>query len=274
MATNNLVVGKGKLYFGKFADPAIRIPGAMDYFGNTPTLTATRTITTLDHYDSDHGIKQKDASVEIETQVNGKFTCDNISSNNLALWFGGSTTPITQASGGSALTETVHALPGKFTQIGVTADNPFGVAGVTGFTATVGGTALVAGTDYTFNPVSGLFMLASSHAAADVALSYTLAASAEELVIETGTAIYGELRYVADNPYGDQRDVYWPYVKLSGESDMALKGDTWQTLSFAFEGLKRDENTPRTLTGARRRVTCHSRIMSSRRRPFRSRASL
>ena len=258
---NNYVVGKGRLYFSQFMQGLkVPPPGAgFLYFGNTPSLETQRSATALDHYDSDNGIKQKDDSIDIETNVMGKFTCDNINSDNLAAWFGGTKTMIQQTSGTSALTETLTgAIPGNYYQIGVTSSDPHGLRAVTGFSATVGSggspTPLVAGVDYTFDAPSGLFQLLPSQintAPEDVHLSYTLAASSQELVIEQGLAIFGQLKFISTNPAGSQRDFYWPYVKLSADSPFALKGDTWQTIGWSYEALKLDDNTHRAYVTAR-----------------------
>lgn len=248
-SSNNYVVGKGRLFFDRFA-PGTRTPTGLLYFGNTPSLSVTRSATTLDHFDSDSGIKQKDDSVDIQTDANGKFTCDNINGANLALFFGGVATQITQAaSGGTALTETVSVLPDHFYQLGVTPSDPDGARNVNTFTATIGGsTPLVDGTDYVLDASAGLVHILPSTAVASggsVAFGYKLVAAAQEQVVEQGSAIYGQLKFVSNNPKGDQRDYFFPYVKLSASGDFALKGDTWQQVEFNFDALKLNDVTQR-----------------------------
>lgn len=86
--TNNYVVGRGRLFFGKFL-PNTRRSTRERYFGNTPELSLSQDEDTLDHYSSEGGVRVKDASVTLQNDSSGSFQCDNISDDNLALWFRG-----------------------------------------------------------------------------------------------------------------------------------------------------------------------------------------
>lgn len=167
---DNLVLGRGKLFFTPYA-PGETTGGTPGYFGNTPSLGLAQTNTKLDHYSSEGGLKVKDKSVLLQTDVTLTFDTDNINFGNLILWFGG-------ANAGT--------LP---------ADAPTGVG--------------------------------------------TLA------FIGKADAIYGSLMYKSDNPVGDNVNYWFPYVNLTPNGTFALKGDTWQTLSFTCECLKRDAATER-----------------------------
>lgn len=83
---NNYVVGRGRLFFGQFK-PSTRIARAQLYFGNTPELSLAQSEDTLDHFSSEGGVRIKDASVTLQNDSTGSFQCDNISPENLALWF-------------------------------------------------------------------------------------------------------------------------------------------------------------------------------------------
>jgi hypothetical protein len=86
----NLVLGRGKLYFTPYA-PGTFTGGTKGYFGNTPTLTMTQQVTKLDHYSSEGGLKIKDRSIILQTDVMLAFETDNIDVGNILLWFGGDT---------------------------------------------------------------------------------------------------------------------------------------------------------------------------------------
>lgn len=85
---NDYVVGRGRLFFGQFK-PGTRTPKGQKYFGNTPALSLAQDEETLDHYNSDAGVRVKDATVTLQNDSSGSFQCDNISDANLALWFRG-----------------------------------------------------------------------------------------------------------------------------------------------------------------------------------------
>jgi hypothetical protein len=255
---NNYTVGKGRLYFDQFV-LGTNTPQGFRYFGSTPTLTITRTVTSLDHYDSEEGTKQKDDAIDLQTDVGGKFTCDNINSDNLAAWFGGTKTIITQAAtSGSALSETINVLPDHYYQLGVTAGIPEGLRAMdpTGanFTVTLGSAPLVANTDYSVDVTTGFLYIYPSTSVGSggaVTVTYKLIADTQEVVIEQGTTIFGALKFLSANPKGTQRDYYYPKVILRPDADFALKGDTWQSVGFAYEALRIDDQTRRAFVTTR-----------------------
>ena len=62
MAKNqNYTLGRGKVYFSRFI-AAIQTPEGFEYIGNTPELSFTIESENLDHFSSDAGVREKDAS--------------------------------------------------------------------------------------------------------------------------------------------------------------------------------------------------------------------
>ena len=76
-------------------------------------------------------------------------------------------------------------------------------------------------------------------------VTYDQEAYSVESVAAEGKDVAGALRYVADNPHGANQDRFYPYVKLTPNGDFALKGDTWQKMTFSAEVLKKDGATAR-----------------------------
>lgn len=125
--SENLVLGRGKLFFTPYA-PGATTGGVKGYFGNTPTLTMTQAITKLDHYSSEGGLKVKDRSIILQTDITLAFDTDEISLGNLLLWFGGAATgsaPVDAPSGMGTV-----AIIGKadaiFGALTFESDNPIG----------------------------------------------------------------------------------------------------------------------------------------------------
>lgn len=100
MEEMNYVVGRGRLFFGLFK-PGTRVATSQRYFGNTPELSLSQSEDTLDHFSSEGGVRVKDASVTLQNDSSGSFTCDNISPENLALWFLGEV--VSRIEAGTAL---------------------------------------------------------------------------------------------------------------------------------------------------------------------------
>lgn len=253
LTTNNYVVGKGKVYIDRFL--VDRTPtGNYKYLGNTPSFEFQRTVTALDHWDSDNGTKIKDEAFDLEMNILGKYTCDNITSDNLAMFVGGSSSgTVAQVALGSAVSE-IHVLPtfeptNTFFKLGQSPTTPLGVTNATSIVVTAGTTTLALGTDYTVDLNNGMVQIlpgtTNVTAGESLTVAYNLAAASVETVNEMQQTIYGAIMFVATNPTGLYRDAFFPYCKISSDTAFAMKGDTWQTMGFSFESLLLQVGMPR-----------------------------
>jgi hypothetical protein len=238
----NYTLGRGMVYFSRFL-PGTQTPAGYLYIGNTPEFSLTIESETLDHYSSDAGIREKDDSVPLETTRTGSFTTDNISPENTALFFFGSASVLTQsavASTGYTLTDVV---PGMFYQLGLTTANPVGHRKInpTGLTVATGATTHVLNTDYRINTDTGMLEIIAGGAIVsgdDLTVTYAVLSSTRTRVISGSTPVEGALRYIANNPKGENKDYIMPWIKVTPNGDYALKGDEWQTIPFSIEALK------------------------------------
>lgn len=252
MADPNYVVGRGKLYFSKFLTGTRTIESGARYLGNSPELSLSQDEEKLDHYSSDEGIRVKDASVSLQNDMSGSFTLDDISAENLALWFRGAVQSNVLAGG--PVTGEAHSTVGKgsYRQLGLTSGNQIGarnVSAVTVTNATQANAVVTEAGNYEVDAVTGrVFILADApdiEEGDDLTIDYTAAAGNEEIVIAAGTVIEGRLEFFAANAAGTNRDYIWPYVQISPDGDFSLKGDDWQTMSFTLEVLKLNDSTER-----------------------------
>lgn len=148
-------------------------------------------------------------------------------------------------AGGTDVTETLTDIyKGRWYQLGVADDLPQGVRKVG--SVSIDG---IAPESYIVEEDTGRIYFnldavdVTDGQAAEV--TFGVAAHLEEVVIAKGDSIEGELIFLANNAAGDNRDYYWPYVRLTPNGDFALKGDDWQAITFDFEILKRDDRTER-----------------------------
>lgn len=118
------VLGRGKVYFDQFIADTQTKTGER-YIGNTPAFGMTSAYTPLDHYDADEGLREKDDSVNLQTDRTGTFQCDNISMANVALMFG-STVSVESQGSSSGESETFTVYTGRYYQLGSTDDVPSG----------------------------------------------------------------------------------------------------------------------------------------------------
>lgn len=243
--TNNYTLGRGEIWFARFAE-GTQTPQGFRYLGNTPEFSLTIESENLDHFNSDAGIREKDASVPLEVNRTGSLVTDNINPENVALFFfGEASVEATGASTGNAYAIADIELDRAY-MIGATPSNPAGVfgiapAGTNTVTTNPGAVVLVAGTDYDIDFDSGMitFLSGGTVVAGDsVDILYDLAASTRSRVISGSEPVEGAMIYRTVNPTGDDATFYFPYVKTSPNGDYALKGDEWQQIPMSLEVLK------------------------------------
>ena len=240
---NNYTLGRGQVHFARFK-PGTQTPDGFFYIGNTPEFSLTIESETLDHYSSDEGIREKDDSVPLEVNRTGSLTTDNINPKNVALFFFGSDSIVTQATVASD-DELFEAIKAEHSyKLGVTTSNPAGYFGIdeTGFAVSDGTDTLVADTDYTMDFNNGvLTLLPGSTLAvdgADLTVTYAVAGSSRSRVISGSEPVEGAMMYITKNPKGSNSVFFMPYVKITPNGDYALKGDEWQQIPLSLEILK------------------------------------
>lgn len=239
----NYTLGRGKVHFSRFKT-GTTVPAGFFYIGNTPEFSLNIESQTLDHYSSDEGIREKDDSVPLEVNRSGSLSTDNIDPKNVALFFFGDDSIVTQTTVASHTENLDDIKAGHSYKLGVTSINPAGYFGIdsAGLTVMVGATACVALTDYTIDLDTGVItFIAGSLVAiegADVVVTFAVKASTRSRVISGSEPVEGAMMYITKNPKGDDCVFYLPYVKITPNGDYALKGDEWQTIPLSLEVLK------------------------------------
>lgn len=239
----NYALGRGKLFFGQFA-PGTLTPSGQRYFGNTPEFTQTSESEELEHFDSDNGINVKDDSVTLSNTRTGTFTTDNISLDNVAMFFLGERSTHTQMSA-TAITEEFTLKRGRYYQLGRTEGNPAGARFVTNVTFAGPADEPIALPDnIELDMELGRFYVEADAPGVTedlvVTVTYDQGAYTQNRVISSSNEIVGELYFEATNPKGEKFDYYWPYVKISPNGDFNLKsGDDWMVIPFNIEFLQK-----------------------------------
>lgn len=246
MAEQNQTLGSGRLMFDRFADGSKTPTGEFRYLGNTPAFNLSHSGDTLDHYDADHGPKTKDISVDTRSDDAGSFGTDDVSRENMAMWFRGEVLDTSVASA-SAQTWTKAVKLGRSYQIGQTIGSPQGVGQITITTLKIDTDTINAPGNWEVDLDRGLLTILDTATDIEdgdtIVVTYAVAAHTARQVVSRNMSIYGHLKFVADNAYGANRDCDMPYVKLSPDGDYDLKGDDWQTMNFTIEVLKLNSTT-------------------------------
>lgn len=265
-SNDNLVVGRGRVYFDQLIKGVYQ---GERYLGNTPDFSMSTSVDKLDHFSSDRGLRQKDKSINLETTRSLSLTTDNISVENVALFFAGTVLSSLQ-SAQTGVQEKVNGgskvMRGRQYQLGVSADYPMGQGGIkaetfnivyadasasistgSGDISTLPGVTVLPPENYELDANSGSLWIETDapDIVGDVQLvvSYDRAASSRDVVISTDNVVEGALRFVSDNPEGENMSYFFPKVSISPDGDYALKGDDWQQIGFTAEVLVRDCNT-------------------------------
>jgi len=251
-APMNYVLGRGELYFAQF-EPGTLTPNGERYFGNTPEVSFTIQEEALDHYNSDKGVNEKDASISLTLNRTGAFVTDNISPENLSLFFFGSTTPFA-VTGATVTAEHHDAVETGLTyQLGITPTNPVGARKLdyvsTGPNVNItvkddagSPTTFVEGDDYTIDMDRGRLYIVPGGDIVDgtnLRVTYKTKTSTRQRTISGNTPIVGALRYISNAPIGEKEDWYMPYVKITPNGDFNLKGNEFQQIPFNVEVLKK-----------------------------------
>lgn len=252
MPAEGLTLGAGELWFAPFK-PGTKTPDGMFHLGNCPTFEMTTERQVLEHMDSRRGIRDVDEEITIRTTLNGSITCDNISKENLALYFGTSVTSATKTvtSGSSLSDNTLLAVrAGRTYQIGRTTANPSGVRAITSVVVTNDAgspTTYVSGTDYTVDLDRGLITILASGTittGTNLEITYNQTAHTRDHLVVGDQAVEGELHYLAYNEVGARRDAWIPWVKLKPNGAYNfITGEDWATLGLSVTGLKLNNST-------------------------------
>lgn len=243
----NYSLGRGKLFFAPFAPGTMTAVGGQRYFGNTPDFSTSSDSEELEHFDSDNGVNIKDDSVTLSNTRTGSFTTDNISIENVAMFYLGSAASFTQMAA-TAQTTVVKATLGRYYQLGVTEANPVGARHVTNVVVTKGtgpGTPVTLTNNFELDLALGRVYIETDApdvlADDDLTFTFDQEAYTQKRIISSSDEIVGELFFEATNPKGTLLDHFWPYVKISPNGDFALKsGDDWMSIPFNVEFLKKD----------------------------------
>lgn len=239
--TPEYVLGRGKVYFAQFTSG--QTPGPFRYMGNTPEFNLTIESETLDHFSSDAGIREKDDSVALEVTRTGSLICDDIQAENIALFFFGSTQTLSTLATLAQTQNFTAVNKGDVYQLGLTTQNRVGTRGVNNVVVSgpSGTPVYVLNTDYSVDLDRGMFSILEGGAianGANIEVDFDIRASSQLQVLSGSEPVEGAMRLLENNPKGADRDIFLPYVKITPNGDLALKGDEWRQIPFSIEALK------------------------------------
>lgn len=247
-------LGRGEVHFARFKPGTEEITGYR-YLGNSPEFSITLESENLDHYSSERGIREKDASVVLEVARSFSLVLDEISNQNVSMFlFSQQGVDTVSALGGTTTDyEITNVIPDNSYPLGVTDANPVGAlmiafpgTGATAFKVRSGDgvRTYVAGVDYVYSPASSLLkpLKGGAIAAGDsIKVTFTELTYSYELIKSGSEPVAGALMYITYNPIGPQRKFTLPSVTIRPNGDFNMKGDEWQQLPYTGDILRKGD---------------------------------
>ena len=240
MDETKLVLGRGEIYFDRFAD-GTRTGVGERYIGNSESFVVDRKFEFAESKSSIGGVKSKRFKDTVGEETILSFITDNMSIENLADWLGGdaSTVSFLPTDGWS---ESFTLVPGRFYQLGLPTFPATGARNLFALVVTVDGTPI---NDLYVDEVNGRFGIPAGRTdliGATGVAEYEIKRSKSDQVILSNKAVRGALRFISKNPHGEQGNFYFPHVLLAPKDQLALKGDNWRTLTFEADVLAKMRN--------------------------------
>lgn len=241
----NIVLGRGALFFDRF------LPGTMTgegerYIGNTTAFSIRRDIQIVERLRSIRGRIVKRDELPTRELLQGAFTTDEISSENVSAWFGGGEIIIGQEPVSETI-ETFQVKVGRFYQLG-RAHSPIGLRNVDFVTFSIGGVVIDQAPNIQLDKSEGRFQIIPGapdvEDLAELSVAYqTRSAPTAIRFSNEAHSLEGSLRFIATNPIGPKKNYFFPRVSITSDGQASLKGDEWQQLTFSFESVPLNSGT-------------------------------
>lgn len=267
--TADYSLGRGKLYVAKL-NTSTGLPTTDGYrdVGNVPDFSISIDVEELLHQSSQRGLRVTDKRVVVSQTMNISISLDELSSQNMALFFSGDTATATNpaVAGFGPVTLTTSLLQGQWYDI----VNASGVRAVDVEAAKVTVTdavpnTAVLGTDYNLDLKMGrIFVIVGGSVLSNgESLKVTLAADAgaaaslQQVTALTKSAEQLVLKFISENPANNDEQVEFQFhsATLSAEGDFGLISDEFTVMQLT--GVAQQESlatgTARTLT-----ITTHA----------------
>lgn len=233
----NYSLGRGRLYFNRKISAGV-YDGERD-LGNAPAFDVSVAVSWLEHFSSRSGLKSKDKRIADMITPDVAFTLDEIVAENLALTFMADIVKTTQSLVTGGTTSIVAKLDRFF---------DIGARNVSNVDVKKGLVAKVEGTDYTVDAKMGRIYIMPTGSIVDLdALDITYDAAAGSVTHLSAFKQYsveGILRFVSDNPTGNQLEFRAWNVSLTPDGNVAMIGDKWMETKFKGEMLRDEAGHP------------------------------
>lgn len=250
---DNVLLGRGRLYFAPLNSS--ELPGAYRDLGNATDFQVTTGSETLDRKNFRTGLAIIDKQIVIEQSVSLSFTLDELTFDNLALFFSGGafdsgyTSPNNTAIAAGNLNSTVEDAIGKWFELrNGSGDRLYNLTAYDAATTPAAGafnvlettgTVIIPAENIEVNLKLGLFRILDTYTpgtpSSQLRFQYTAGAADTQLDQVRGltsSSLQGALKFVSENPANNDEQVEYQFhkVTLLADGEMSLIGDELATI--------------------------------------------
>lgn len=251
---DNVLLGRGRLYFAEL--DSNDLPGPYRDLGNATDFQVTTGSETLDRKNFRTGLAVIDKKIVIEQSVSLNFTLDELTFDNLALFFsgeafnGGYTSPNNTSLAAAALGVTVQDAIGKWIELRNGSGDRLYNLGAYDAAATPAagafnvfettGAVVIPAANVEVNLRLGLFRILDTYTPSTpgdpLRFQFTAASGGDTTLDQmrglTKSSLQGALKFVSENPANNDEQVEYQFhkVTLLADGEMSLIGDELATI--------------------------------------------
>ncbi len=246
--SQNYEIGRGKLLLDVFESGAAT--GSFVDRGNCSSFALSMEENTLDHTSSLEGLATKDVTVTLDKSIKGSFTLEEITKENLQIWFSGDMGTVAQTDADitdGLLTISAQAV-GKWFKLYDDPANLFNRAtGLPVFDITspvltnnAGSTTYALGTDYEVDLKFGMIRLLTTGALSGGITSGKLdynkvAKTYDKVRMLNVTTVNARLQFLGEDAYtGKKKLLFLNKIKITASGDSAQISDEWSQVTLEF----------------------------------------
>lgn len=235
-----LVIGRGKLFFELFENNTLAGDGQR-YLGNTPGFSLAYSEDAEERYQSIGGVRVLVDRYVTRQAYKGAVVCDEMSSDNVAMWFNAEDVSTLIDAATSTVSEVFTIKRGLYYQVGVTDDTPLGERFLHDVTFKKGTDPIDTDSNIFLGASNGRFQVLDN--APDLASGDALTIryqrnEARQHLLSKSKKLKGAVTFVAANLVGPQVDYFFPLVYVAPTGTMDLKTDDFQRMTFDFHVAK------------------------------------
>lgn len=249
--TREYVLGRGGVYLAQIS-ATTGYPLAYRFLGNAPEFAVNMDVQELLHFSSQRGLKVADKRVEISRTIGLSFKLDEVSQQNLAMFFGGTNANVTNpavAGFGTAMapiTITATAELGVWYDLRNAAGTRCMIEDPTKLVVLSGNMSPITlgADDYSLDEDTGRIFLITAAAGGDAVVGEALtfyvsadvsaAATLQQMEALADTQRNYALKFISLNASesDEMREFQFHSVSISPDGDSALLGDDWMVMGF------------------------------------------